>query len=440
MPVINLTLPFINNVKAPANKHHEYYFDEKTPRFGICVSKNKISFIIKYRNKYGRDRWYTFGTFGIYTLEEARIKARSLLKDVDDGLDPASKALEDKNTITLKELVELYFDKGVLNKKASTIESDKSRFNNHILPILGNVPIVAITSANIEDLMNDIAKGKTAELAKKTKSNAPKKPHVSATPQGGMGTAVRCMQSLGAVLQFGVRRGLLSTNVSYSVKKPRSNTRDVFLSMEDMYNLGVLLNDSRVQARYHAAVNAIKLIALTGCRKNEILSLRWEYVDFANQVFRFPDTKTGKQTRPFGIMALNLLAKIKEDSQSDWVFPTNRQKNSTHLDGLLKMFKSIQQTTYAEAPETLIFNKPNVTLHTLRHSFATIAHDELGFSELTIAGLLGHHLRGTVTERYTHLIDSSQIHAADELSCKIAHAIAPELISGKVINIERRAV
>ncbi len=62
-----------------------------------------------------------------------------------------------------------------------------------------------------------------------------------------------------------------------------------------------------------------------------------------------------------------------------------------------------------------------VTVHVLRHSFAAVAA-EMGFSELTIAGLLGHTV-GSVTGRYAHVADSALILAANKVSVRIAEAM-----------------
>src|SRR3546814_16662617 len=66
-------------------------------------------------------------------------------------------------------------------------------------------------------------------------------------------------------------------------------------------------------------------------------------------------------------------------------------------------------------PYTTLFRS---TLHTLRHSFATMAN-ELGFTEATIASMLGHRL-GTITSRYIHHLDSSLVAAATRVSQHIA--------------------
>jgi site-specific recombinase XerD len=62
-----------------------------------------------------------------------------------------------------------------------------------------------------------------------------------------------------------------------------------------------------------------------------------------------------------------------------------------------------------------------VTVHVLRHSFAATAA-EMGFSELTIAGLLGHSVPG-VTARYAHVPDAALVAAADRVAARIASAL-----------------
>jgi site-specific recombinase XerD len=63
----------------------------------------------------------------------------------------------------------------------------------------------------------------------------------------------------------------------------------------------------------------------------------------------------------------------------------------------------------------------SVTLHVLRHSFAATAA-EIGFSELTIAGLLGHSVPG-ITARYAHVPDSALVASADRVATRIVSAL-----------------
>jgi integrase len=88
-----------------------------------------------------------------------------------------------------------------------------------------------------------------------------------------------------------------------------------------------------------------------------------------------------------------------------WVFPAKR--GDGHLIGLPRVLGRLCARAGLK----------DVTVHTLRHSFAAAAA-ELGFSELTIAGLLGHSVPG-VTARYAHVPDSALVAAADRVSARI---------------------
>src|SRR6202012_4951553 len=120
----------------------------------------------------------------------------------------------------------------------------------------------------------------------------------------------------------------------------------------------------------------------TGCRKTEILSLPWSWFDEKARCIRFEDTKTGAQLRPIGIAAVWHIASQPErmdekKKKIPWIFPADR--GTGHFVGLPRVFERLCEQAKLE----------DVTLHTLRHTFAATAA-ELGFSELTIAGLLGH--------------------------------------------------
>jgi integrase len=79
--------------------------------------------------------------------------------------------------------------------------------------------------------------------------------------------------------------------------------------------------------------------------------------------------------------------------------------------------------------------KKDISLHTLRHSFASIGAD-MGYVELTIAGLLGHKL-GTITSRYSHNVDASLINAADKISIKIDGALKGSDTTDNVIQFRK---
>src|SRR3546814_9586871 len=124
-------------------------------------------------------------------------------------------------------------------------------------------------------------------------------------------------------------------------------------------------------------------------------------------------SKTGKSSRPLGQVVLGLLQSLHKYNKTDAVLPGDR---GPHDDGTPKIINLVRETAkLTDRDEEGHFN---VTLHTLRHSFATMAN-ELGFTEATIASMLGHRL-GTITSRYIHHLDSSLVAAATRVSQHIA--------------------
>jgi integrase len=123
--------------------------------------------------------------------------------------------------------------------------------------------------------------------------------------------------------------------------------------------------------------------------------------------------------RPIGEAAVtHLLAQTKIEN-CDWVFPASSGEGC--IVGVPRIFQRVCTAAKLE----------NVTLHTLRHTFASVAAD-LGYSELTIAGLLGH--RGSsVTARYAHVPDRALISAADQVAGQIARALNGEVT---VVNLK----
>ena len=156
----------------------------------------------------------------------------------------------------------------------------------------------------------------------------------------------------------------------------------------------------------------VRLLALTGCRKGEVLALAWPEVDLEAHQLRLANTKEGYSIRPLGQAAVNLLERLPHHTKSETVLPSGT--DGTPYGGLPRAWLRIAERAKLK----------NITLHTLRHSFATTANT-LGCSEPTIAAMLGHS-RGTMTSRYVHVVDATLLAAADRVAGAIAKAMAGE--------------
>lgn len=163
--------------------------------------------------------------------------------------------------------------------------------------------------------------------------------------------------------------------------------------------------EAAAEVEHPTGLAAIRLMLLTGFRRMEVLGLERPWFSRKEHCVRFPDTKSGAQIRVLGDAAMNCIASLPGRAGSPFVFPADW--GAGHFVGVVRVLDRICRKAKLK----------DVTPHVLRHTFASVAGD-LGFSELTIAGLLGHSARG-VTQSYVHL-DTALVAAADRVSAEIA--------------------
>lgn len=379
-------------------------FDAELPGFGIRVRPGGAkTFVVKYRNAYGRQRKLTLGRYGALTVMQARKEALAHLGEISRGEDPAENRDAKRQALTVAELCDRYLaDAGAGKvlyrgkaKQANTVYMDHGRVKRHIKPLVGNRAAKDLQRSEVERMMFDIRDGKTAALIKTG-------PRGVARVRGGQGTAVMAVKLLSAMFNYGTRQGWVEHNPAWGIQKPVDRKRDRFLTPDEYSRLGKALVIAGEQGINHVALSAIVALALTGCRRGEILSLQRDSVDTVGRGLRLAQTKTGPQVRPCGQAAFAHFTTILDSHNSSWAFPSPGRAG--HLVNIRKPMLTVCE----------IANLENVTPHTLRHAYATVAH-ELGFSELTIAGLLGHSA-GSVTSRYAHHVDYVLADAADRVS------------------------
>lgn len=419
-----LTKRFIDAL--PAVQKDTFIFDSELRRFAIRVKPSgSRSFMIQYHNKDRLSRKYTIGQYGPLTPEQARQEARKLLGRVDSGQDPAADKAAAIKAETVKELCTKYLkaaEAGLIlrkgkPKKASTLATDRGRINQHIIPLLGSQKVRNLTPASIERFIADVTSGKT----KADRPSDKKRGRVRVT--GGHGTAARTVGLLGGILTYAVRQGVISENPVRGVERKADETRQRFLTQLEFKQLGEALAAAERAGTNPKAVAAIKLAALTGLRRGEVLALKWREIDRPGFCLRLGDTKTGQSVRPIGAAALSVLD--TQSNETDFVFPADRGEG--HYSGLPKVAADIFAAAMLD----------DVSLHTLRHSFASVANG-LGYTEATIAAMLGHSTK-KITGKYIHHLDTALIAAAMNVSANIAAAMGQtEKGKSNVLLLDKR--
>jgi integrase len=350
--------------------------------FGVRrKGSDAVVFFLKCRTRAGRQRWIQIGRFGSpWTPDEARDEARRLLGDIARGEDPAARRQQQRGATTVAQLCDAYLDDakaGRLMKKASTIRTDESRVRKHIVPRLGHLPVHAVSRGDVEAFLHAIPRG----------------------------TATRTTGLLGAVFEYAVRNGKRADNPTRGVKTFADGKRERRFSDDEYGMLGAALGKAYERV-WPAAVSATRFIALTGWRSGEVLTLRWDEVDLPHRTAILPDSKTGRSMRPLSTAACDVLNGISRTHELVFVPPPRASGVRWFQHYWLRL----------GLPHDL-------TSHILRHSFASLAAD-LGYSEPTIASLLGHKGR-SITSRYIHSADQALLSAADAVAGRIEGMMAP---------------
>lgn len=362
-------------------------WDTDLKGFGLKVTPaGKRVYLLQARIN-GRLKRLTLGTHGTITCDQARQEAARLLGVIAGGHDPAAEKAAAKQAPTVAELAERYLTEHAQpKKKPASLDEDRRMLRSYILPALGSRKVDALSR-------NDVAKLHHS---------------LRATPY----MANRVWALLSRMCSLAEKWGLRpdGSNPCRHVERFREQSRQRYLSGDELSRLGRALTDAEALGTESPfAVAAIRLLLLTGCRRNEILALTWAEVDFERACLRLVDSKTGARVVQLNTPALEVLASIPRMEGNPYVIPGER--SGAHLVNLRKPWTRICARAGLEG----------VRLHDLRHS-----HAAMGVSAglgLPIIGRLLGHTEVETTAKYAHVADDPQRAASEEIGRRIAEAM-----------------
>lgn len=351
---------------------------------GLCARRQRsdtISYVLKLRVN-GRIRWHTIGHHGQpWTPDTARKRARDIL---------ANPALIDKAppeaALTFADVSEQFFRAHGPKLRPRTLEEYRRLERLYLLPAFARERFQTLTRGTI--------------------SNA----HAQwgANPRA----ANHALAVLSKMMTWAEDQGYRpeGSNPCRRIVRFSEVKRERFLQESELARLGSALDhaeESNLVSPF--AIAAIRLLILTGARLNEILTLKWAYVDIDRRKLFLPLSKTGKKTIALSDAALAVLSDIPRLAHNPYVIVGS--KHGAHLINLQKPWRMIRA----------LANLDTVRIHDLRHTFASYAV-EAGGSLPVIGRQLGHSQPQT-TQRYAHLSDDP----VQQLAQVTGHRIASSM-------------
>jgi integrase len=426
MPAEPLTAARLQTLKPPSEGVTELL---DTICSGLALRlfpSGKCVWTFRYRPRDGGGRKrIRLGEYPAIGLSEARKRALRQKGKVIEGADPAGELQSKRNAPTLSVVIERYLAEVVaVKRKPSTLLLNTHYLRNLIAPELGDRKIGAITHGDVSSLHAEIG------LDRKVSAN-------------------RAMASLSSLFTFAGKQGLVPKgyNPVEGLEKFREFSRERYLSAEEIARLGETLrvaeteglpwpeDDDTGTSKHERKpenrrtiftphlVAAFRLLLFTGCRRSEILHLRWSEIDWERGLLLLPDSKTGKKVVVLSAPALQILSDLEQLGEYV-IFGNDVDRPRADLG----------------RPWDLIRHHaglPGLRLHDLRHSFASIGAGS-GMGLPLIGKLLGHKHTQT-TQKYAHLDNDPLRRAADRIGSEIADALYNRLPKSEVKKLRSKS-
>lgn len=292
---VNFTKSTIESFPMPAKGKRLYFYDIKTRGLGISITPAGTKTFIVYRWVKGKPERITLGRFPDLTIEQARRIAMEANADIARGDNPNDKRRLEKAEMTFGTMICEYLERYAKVYKKSW-KGDEDQYNRYLIN-WGNRKLSNITKSDIQKL------------------------HQLVGRERGIYAANRLLALISTVFNKAIEYGNWDkTNPASGIKKFKEKSRDRFLQADELPRFfQAVTEEPNVDIRDY-----VLLSLLTGTRRSNVLSMRWEQINFDRKEWRIPETKNGEpQTITLSEEALNILTARKQSAKNQFVFPSN---------------------------------------------------------------------------------------------------------------------
>jgi len=307
----NFTKRSLETLTIPVDGKRSYYYDEKVRGLGVAVTdKGTITFIV-YRKVDGRPERITLGRYPDLSIENARGLASETNAQISQGKNPNQEKSKLRAEIILQELFDKYLEQHAKKHKKSWI-SDQSQYQLY-LASWSKRKISSIHKSDIESL------------------------HTKIGNNNGIYTANRALSLLGIMFSKAISWGWNGINPVIGIKKFKEKSRERFLQGDELPRFFKSLEEEQNRC----LADFFMLSLLTGARRSNVLSMRWQDIDLEEAIWTILETKNGtSQMVPLGTEAIAILSERFQTKGSLWVFPSGTSQ-SGHLEEPKSAWKRI---------------------------------------------------------------------------------------------------
>ena len=363
---INFTERALENLSIPTSGQAVYYDTGSHDGLCVIVTYGGAKTYYAYMKFQGTPKRVKIGRVGQIKLCDARRQAHSLKEMATNGTDPSVQRRENLNDMTLRQFYENIYkpEYSTIYKKQHSVVNDDSVFK-HRLNQFHNRKLLSIKSDEIERLH-----------AETCKTHSPY-------------TANRVLSLIKHMYVIAVKKGLMGVhgNPAGGIRKFTEKSRDRFLNGDELKRFWTAL----AECKNDVFRNYVMISLMTGMRRNNVLTMRWEHVDFTSGLIYVPDSKDGQPLQiPMVNQLRELLLKINQGKKKGWVLPSNKSA-SGHLEDPKRPWQSLLKAA----------NITDMRIHDLRRTMGS--WQAISGASLPVIGKSLGHKSTSATQVYSRL-------------------------------------
>ncbi len=296
--VVRLTRPAVAAITLNPGQGERIVWDAEVQGFGYRLRGGRGTWVIRPPRAGGKSSLFTLGAADAISLNEARAAAKTRLAQAALGDSPALARREQRAAaaVTLGSVLTQYERHSRNQMRPSSLANLRTHISKHWKP-LHDKPLAAIRRADVADRVREIVE------------------------ESGEHAASRARRMLSTFYAWSIAEGKVEENPVIGTRAPAKDVKRERV-----------LSASELSAIWHGAPdgdfgNILKMLILTGLRRDEVAEMRWSELHFGEAIWKIPGARTKNKLPhevPLSSPAIEILQRIPQRADRDLVFGSGK--------------------------------------------------------------------------------------------------------------------